>query len=200
MAITESKQQQAGDLLARISLRNQPALKALYALAGGQLYAVALRIVRKPQLAEEVVQDVFVNVWNRAQDYAAVRSQPMTWLISLTRNRAIDVYRAQDDAVSLSTHLDDEDGEMWDPEDSNAKTPLQQMIGKAESAQLQICLRALEAQQRQTLALAYFHGMSHAELAAHLAQPLGTIKTWARRGMERLAACMQSAGHAPVCA
>lgn len=198
MAISQAKQNEVAGLLARIAVKNEPALKMLYDAIGGHLYAVALRIVRRPQLADEVVQDVFVNVWNKASDYSPGRALPMTWLISLTRNRSIDVLRAQDETVSLSMPGDEPgEGDMiYDPIDESMRTPLQTMLAKMDGHCIEKCMNALDASQRQSIALAFYHGMSHAELAEHLAQPLGTIKSWVRRGMERLARCMHEAGYA----
>jgi RNA polymerase sigma-70 factor, ECF subfamily len=198
VAISASKQNEVAGLLARIAVKNEPALKMLYESVGGHLYSVALRIVRRPQLADEVVQDVFVNVWNKAGDYSPAQALPMTWLISLMRNRSIDVLRAQDDTVSLTMPGEEvSDGEMvYDPIDESMRTPLQNMLSKMEGHCIETCMNALESSQRQSIALAFYHGMSHAELAAHLSQPLGTIKSWVRRGMERLARCMNDAGYA----
>jgi RNA polymerase sigma-70 factor, ECF subfamily len=198
MAISASKQNEVAGLLARIAVKNEPALKILYESIGGLLYSVALRIVRRPQLADEVVQDVFVNVWNKAGDYSPAQALPMTWLISLTRNRSIDVLRAQDETVSLTMPGEEaSDGEMvYDPVDESMRTPLQNMLSKMEGHCIEKCMNALESSQRQSIALAFYHGMSHAELAEHLSQPLGTIKSWVRRGMERLARCMNDAGYA----
>lgn len=201
MAISAAKQNEVAGLLARIAVKNEPALKMLYDAVGSHLYAVALRIVRRPQLADEVVQDVFVNVWNKAADYSPSQSLPMTWLISLTRNRSIDVLRAQDDTVSLTfatDESDDSDAMIYDPVDETARTPLQQLIARAEGHGIERCLGELEPGQRQTIALAFFHGMSHAELAEHMSQPLGTIKSWVRRGMDRLGRCLSDAGLAGV--
>jgi RNA polymerase sigma-70 factor, ECF subfamily len=200
MAISASKQNEVAGLLARIAVKNEPALKMLYESIGGLLYSVALRIVRRPQLADEVVQDVFVNVWNKASDYSPAQALPMTWLISLTRNRSIDVLRAQDETVSLTMPGEEaSDGEMvYDPIDESMRTPLQNMLSKMEGHCIEKCMNALESSQRQSIALAFYHGMSHAELAEHMSQPLGTIKSWVRRGMERLARCMNDAGYAGV--
>jgi RNA polymerase sigma-70 factor, ECF subfamily len=198
MAISVSKQNEVAGLLARIAVKNEPALKMLYESIGGHLYSVALRIVRRPQLADEVVQDVFVNVWNKAGDYSPAQALPMTWLISLTRNRSIDVLRAQNETVSLTMPGEEAgEGEMvYDPVDESMRTPLQNMLAKMEGQCIETCMNALESSQRQSIALAFYHGMSHAELAEHLSQPLGTIKSWVRRGMERLARCMNDAGYA----
>ncbi len=198
MAICASKQNEVAGLLARIAVKNEPALKMLYESVGGHLYSVALRIVRRPQLADEVVQDVFVNVWNKAGDYSPALALPMTWLISLTRNRSIDVLRAQDDTVSLTMPGEEPgDADMaYDPIDESMRTPLQNMLAKMEGHCIEKCMNELDSTQRQSIALAFFHGMSHAELATHMAQPLGTIKSWVRRGMERLARCVHDAGYA----
>jgi RNA polymerase sigma-70 factor, ECF subfamily len=197
MAISAAKQNEVAGLLARIAVKNEPALKMLYDAIGGHLYAVAIRIVRTSALADEVVQDVFVNVWNKASDYNPSHALPMTWLISLTRNRSIDVLRAQDETVSLTfAGEENEDGEsyVYDPVDESMRTPLQNLIAKAEGHGIEHCMGELESLQRQCIALAFFHGLSHAELAEHLSQPLGSVKSWVRRGMDRLGRCLSGAG------
>ena len=176
-------------LLARCGVGDQCALAELYRLTSAKLFGVALRIVRRQELAEEVLQESFVNIWNHAADYAAAKSQPMTWMTSIVRNRALDWLRrprqedTSDDYDLMAQNLRDE-----------SAGPLEQLANSADARALAHCLRALDGQQRQSIALAFQHGMSHSELAAHLKQPLGTVKTWIRRGLERLKGCLVSAG------
>ena len=176
-------------LLARCGAGDQRALAELYRLTSAKLFGVSLRILRRPEWAEEVLQESFVNIWKHAADYAVARSQPMTWMTSIVRNRAVDWLRRprhedtrEDYGLLVETLHDDAAG------------PLEQLVRSAESRALARCLRELDGQQRQSIALAFQHGMSHAELAAHLKQPLGTVKTWIRRGLERLKGCLVSAG------
>jgi RNA polymerase sigma-70 factor, ECF subfamily len=177
------------DLLARTALADQRAFAELYNLTSAHLYAVALRILRQSASAEEVLQESFVNIWHHAGSYVAVRSQPLTWLTSIVRNRCLDQLRRREvDAVTI----DDEDEGMTLRDDS--PTPLEMLISGADARAVKGCVEALEAGQKQAVALAFYRGLSHAELAAHLHEPLGTVKSWVRRGLERIKACLDAAG------
>ncbi|MCE9641776.1 MAG: sigma-70 family RNA polymerase sigma factor [Betaproteobacteria bacterium] len=176
-------------LLARCGLGDQRALAELYQATSAKLFGVALRICRREDWAEEVLQESFVNIWNHAAAYATGKSQPMTWMTSIVRNRALDwLRRPQHEQTSADYDL--LAGNLRD----DAAGPLEQLTQATEAAALARCLGELDGQQRQSIALAFQHGMSHSELAAHLKQPLGTIKTWIRRGLERLKGCLAGAG------
>ena len=178
-----------GALLGRCALGDQRAFAELYRSTSAKLFGVALRILRREDWAEEVLQESFVNIWNHAADYAVDRSQPLTWMTSIVRNRSLDWLRRP--------HHEDT-GEDYDRLVGNLRDeeagPLEQLARSAEANALARCLRELDSYQRQSIALAFQHGLSHAELAAHLQQPLGTVKTWIRRGLERLKTCLQAGG------
>jgi len=177
------------DLLARTALADQRAFAELYNLTSAHLYAVALRILRQSASAEEVLQESFVNIWHHAGSYVATRSQPLTWLTSIVRNRCLDQLRRREvDTVTI----DDEDEGMTLPD--NGPTPLEMLVSGADARAVKACVEALESGQKQAVALAFYRGLSHAELAAHLHEPLGTVKSWVRRGLERLKACLDAAG------
>ena len=177
------------DLLARTALADQRAFAELYNLTSAHLYAVALRILRQSASAEEVLQESFVNIWHHAGSYVAARSQPLTWLTSIVRNRCLDQLRRREvDTVTI----DDEDEGMTLPD--NGPTPLEMLVSGADARAVKACVEALESGQKQAVALAFYRGLSHAELAAHLHEPLGTVKSWVRRGLERLKACLDAAG------
>jgi RNA polymerase sigma-70 factor (ECF subfamily) len=177
------------ELLARTALADQKAFAELYRLTSAHLYAVALRILRESAAAEEVLQESFVSIWNHAGSYVAARSQPFTWLTSIVRNRCLDQLRRRDlDTVAL----DDEDESMAVRDDG--PTPLEMLVSSADARAVKACVEALDVGQKQALALAFYRGLSHSELAAHLRQPLGTVKSWVRRGLERLKACLDAAG------
>lgn len=185
-----SQRQDLGDLLARVALQDQAAFRQLYRQTCDRLFSLALSVVRRHQAAEEVVQDAFVTVWNQAGSYSGAKGQPMTWLMTIVRNRAIDLVRARKDEVSL-TRVDAESGEETEMDlPDEAADPLKILETSAEGRQLAACLEGLDAKQRQGLALAYFHGLSHSELAEHLGEPLGTVKAWVRRGLDKLRNCL----------
>ena len=172
-------------LLAQCALKNQRAFADLYQLTAAKLYGVALRILRRQDWAEEVLQECYVNIWNHAGDYAVAKSAPLTWMTSIVRNRCLDwLRRPQTEATGEEYDIA---VEAWQ---DDAPGPMEQLVAASESAALARCLQQLEAKQRQSIMLAFFHGMSHSELAGHLKQPLGTVKTWVRRGLERLKGCL----------
>lgn len=179
-------------LVARTALGDRRAFEELYRSSSARLYGLALRMVKDAALAEEIVQDVYVSVWNAAASYDSVRSQPLTWLAAITRNRCLDHLRRRElDTVSLTPAGDDADP--IDPE-ADAPTAAELLIAAADARAVRGCVERLEARQRQAIALAFFQGLSHGELARHLGQPLGTVKSWVRRGLEKLKSCLDTVG------
>lgn len=176
-------------MLARVALGDRAAFRQLYDATAPSLFGVALRIVRQRDRAEEVLQDAFVNVWNRASGYASALSQPMTWLTAIVRNRALDELRgsARHAAQSLD---DEEDGVTHDLEDERPN-PLGLLEQAADSLAIRDCLDDIEGSQRQCLALAYYHGFSHSEVASHVGSPIGSVKVWLRRGLDKLKRCLE---------
>ena len=179
-------------LLARTALADQKAFAELYQATSAHLYAVALRILREPPAAEEALQESFVNVWHHARSYVAAKSQPLTWLTSIVRNRCLDQLRRRE--VETVTMDDDDEASRVA---AGEPTPLERLLSGANARAVGACVETLEAGQKQAIALAFFQGLSHAELARHLQQPLGTVKSWIRRGLERLRACLDAAGARP---
>jgi RNA polymerase sigma-70 factor, ECF subfamily len=177
------------ELLARTALSDQKAFAELYRLTSSHLYAVALRILRESAAAEEVLQESFVNVWHHAGSYVAVKSQPLTWLTSIVRNRCLDLLRRRE--VDTITMDDEEQGMTFADE---GPTPLEMLLASADARAVKGCVETLDSGQKQAIALAFYQGLSHSELAQHLAQPLGTVKSWVRRGLERLRVCLEVAG------
>jgi RNA polymerase sigma-70 factor (ECF subfamily) len=170
-------------LLARSALGDRRAFQALYQATAPKLFGVALRILRREDWAEEVLQECYVSVWRHAPQYSAARAAPMTWMTSIVRNRCLDWLRRPNPEPLADEALE--------ALESDGPGPLAVLEGQRDSAALARCLRGLEAKQRQAIALAFFDGLSHGELARHLREPLGTVKTWVRRGLARLKDCMQ---------
>ena len=171
-------------LIARSALGERGAFRELYRAAAPKLFGVALRILRREDWAEEVLQECFVSLWRHAPDYNASRAAPMTWMTSIVRNRCLDWLRRPNPEPLAEEALE--------ALESDNPGPLALLEQGRDSAALARCLRALEARQRQAIALAFFDGLSHAELAQHLRQPLGTVKTWVRRGLARLRICLEA--------
>jgi RNA polymerase sigma-70 factor (ECF subfamily) len=180
-------------LLAKVALGDQAAFSALYRQTSSHLYGVAVRILREGAAAEEVLQEAFVSVWHHAGSYEAAKSQPLTWLSTIVRNRCLDQLRRRElDTVTMT--IDDEDGKEFDLP-SGDPTPVEMLLAGAAAQSVRDCVDALDAGQKQAIALAFYQGLSHAELADHLRQPLGTVKSWVRRGLERLKSCLDRAGY-----
>ena len=191
-AATTDRHSRLAELLARTALADQAAFGELYRATSPQLYGVAIRILREASAAEEVLQEAYVAVWHHAASYAPGRSQPMTWLTAIVRNRCLDSLRRRElDTVSMTSD-DDERGDFEIADDS--RSPAQLLIDGADALSVRECVESLEGGSRQAIALAFFQGMTHAELAAHLREPLGTVKSWVRRGLERLRQCLDRAG------
>ncbi len=184
--------------LARTALGDRAAFAALYRATSAHLFGVVLRINPDRSQAEELLQDIYVNIWRAAGGYDAARAQPMTWLVSIARHRAIDsLRRARADVKTVSRTLPGADGEdegdLLEALPSDAAGPLQLLEQAAEARDLVRCMRQLSAEQQQCVALAYYQGLSHAEVADHLAQPLGTVKSWVRRALAALKQCLARA-------
>ena len=190
-------------LLARTGLGDRAAFATLYERTSGHLFAVVLRINRDRGQAEDILQEVFVKVWRAAQTFDAAQSQPLTWLTSIARNRAIDSLRrlqtqpqvlpfaAAEGSGAGGDAPDDRD--FYDTVADDAAGPMELLSQASEARALSRCMQVLNAQQRQCVALAFYDGLSHAEVAEKLHQPLGTVKSWVRRGLLALKGCLQSA-------
>ena len=182
---------QLAELLARTALSDQGAFTDLYRLTAPHLYGVAVRILREPAVAEDMLQEAFVSVWHHAGSYNATKAKPQTWLTSIVRNRCLDQLRRREpDTVTMTR--DEDESEMEFP--GAGLSPVELLLSGAEAHSVRECVDGLEGGQKQAIALAFFQGLSHAELAEHLRQPLGTVKSWVRRGLERLKKCLEGAG------
>jgi len=176
-------------LLTLIARASENALGELYDRYSRLVYSVALNALADPSQAEEITQDVFVRVWENAKTYRADQGRVATWLTSITRNRAIDVFRrsrVRRENLYIS----------WDEADSLHPPASQDVEVEAELAQRQRQVRRAVAQlpeeQQQALGLAFFQGLSHSEIAQALDEPLGTIKTRIRLAMQKLRQLLHS--------
>jgi RNA polymerase sigma factor (sigma-70 family) len=183
-----------GALLARVALGNHAAFKQLYDSTVRCLLGIVVRLLRDQAWAEEVVQEVYVSVWKSASSYSPLKAQPMTWLMTIARNKAMDALRgatSEREHVVRARRSDDEDEDALAETVDESPGVLDGLVQAIDAERLRQCLQALEPAQRQAIALAFYDGLTHSELAAHLRQPLGTVKGWVRRGLERLRPCLQ---------
>ncbi|MEO8836850.1 MAG: sigma-70 family RNA polymerase sigma factor [Caldimonas sp.] len=186
-------------LLARASIGDRAAFATLYERTSSHLFAVVLRINRDRAQAEDILQEVYVNVWRAASSFDAAQSQPLTWLTSIARNRAIDSLRRVQTQPQLRTSgafadgRTNEEDDVYDTVADDAPSPLELLSRASEARALAVCIEQLSALQRQSVALAFYQGLSHAEVATQLRQPLGTVKSWVRRALMTLKTCLQDA-------
>jgi RNA polymerase sigma factor (sigma-70 family) len=190
------RSRELAQLLSRSGLGDRAAFARLYERTSGHLFAVVLRIQRDRGLAEDLLQEVYVSVWKAASSFDAARSQPLTWLTHIARNRAIDSLRRAQAQPRLESSTRDEDDDRPDAAEAMADDspgPLELLGRAADRRQLGACMERLSPPQRQSVALAFFDGLSHAEVAAQLREPLGTVKSWVRRALNTLKGCLDRA-------
>lgn len=176
--MTKTVPQIQADLMNQIACGDKSALAQLYHVLSPRLYGIILRMVRRRDWAEEILHDTFIQIWQSANDYDHKRSQPLIWLSHIARNRAIDFLRkhenrccsieeiSQAEAGFQRSHLSDE--------------------SPAEARRLQHCMAQLPSEQRQSLSLAYYRGLSQSEIALSMRQPEGTVKSWIRRALTHI--------------
>ena len=186
-------------LLAATALGDRAAFATLYQQTSAHLLGVVLRINRDRAQAEDILQEVYVNVWRAAQSFDAAQSQPMTWLTSVARNRAIDSLRRaqaqpQFRATTASAN-DNEESDVYDTVADAGPGPLDLLSEASDARELTRCMEVLSAPQRQSVALAFFDGLTHAEVAETMREPLGTVKSWVRRALMSLKDCLDAAVH-----
>jgi RNA polymerase sigma-70 factor (ECF subfamily) len=171
-------------LLRACASGDRTALHSLYTATAPQLFGLALRILRRRELAEEIVQDSFLLAWRNAHTFDPGRGAAMAWLARIVRNRCIDIIRQH----GRETPVDDASIEDWeDP----ASSPADLAALSHDGRRLQDCLNELEERPRKALRLVYYEGMTYNEAAAHMGVPVGTAKSWVRQGLIRLRGCME---------
>ena len=175
-------------LLDRIAHEDAAALKALYDRVASLLFGVAMRVLRRQEWAEDVLQESFLTIWRSAGAYRASLSPPLAWMGLIVRSRALDLLRRH---AAERGHLTQElDEALADTLAGEAPNPMDSADASQQARALHGCLQQLEAAQREVLSLAYLRDLSHAELSTQLRLPLGTVKTWIRRGLAQLRGCM----------
>lgn len=171
-------------LMGRVAQGDRQAFRQLYQATSAKLYGVILRVLARRALADECLQEVYVRAWHAAPGYVPEKGTVMTWLITIARNRALDLKRRERPATSL-----DDTPEVADLRDETLDAlTLAEQAGDAR--RLKACIEQLEAEPRRCLVLAFWQGLTHEELASRLGRPLGTIKSWVRRSLMRLKDCL----------
>jgi RNA polymerase sigma-70 factor (ECF subfamily) len=187
-------------LLAATARGDHQAFEQVYHRTHAHLFGVALRMLGREQAAEDVLQEAFVSVWRNAGQYRSQvegqEIQPMTWLIAIVRNRALDTLRSAAWRREAPAREADGDDEGASPRGDATPSALELFARASDALRLQDCLRGLDGTHRQSLALAYYQGLSHREVAAQMRAPLGSVKAWVRRGLEKLRHCL-SPGEPP---
>ncbi|RUT28222.1 sigma-70 family RNA polymerase sigma factor [Arsenicitalea aurantiaca] len=172
------------DLLARTAMRDRAAFKLLYTRTSAKLFGVALRILKDRSEAEEALQEVYVKIWQRADRYQAGGFSPISWLVAIARNHALDVLRARKPvADDLDAALDLADA---------GPNPEQATVRSGERARIEACLDQLDTDRADAVRGAYLDGYSYEELASRHSVPLNTMRTWLRRSLLKLRECLSA--------
>lgn len=164
---------------------DRPAFEALYGRTSAKLFGVCLRILGQPSEAEEALQDAYLAIWRKADQFDASRASPISWLAMIARNKAIDRLRA--DRVGRAGVPIDLVAELAD----DNPTVAARVEALSQDRQLRSCIDELSGEQRNVIRVAFFEGCTYEEIAARSETPLGTIKSWIRRGLIKLKACLE---------
>ncbi|MCR5872826.1 sigma-70 family RNA polymerase sigma factor [Phenylobacterium sp. J426] len=172
-------------LMPRIAAGDRDALRQLYDATSAKLFGVCLRILADREEAEDVLQEVYVTIWRRADRFDAARASVMTWIATIARNRAIDRLRARGPMARAEPV---EELEIADENQVSAETSL---FAADDRAQLAACMGELDERTRGVIRTAFFDGVTYDALAQRLGAPLGTVKSWIRRGLAKLRGCLE---------
>ncbi len=170
-------------LLQATARGDEHAFRQLYEKTSPTLLGLCIRMLKDRAKAEEVLQEAFVKIWHHAAEYHEERGKVSTWLTSIVRYRALDFLRAQ-------PHLEQDGADLPDAA-SDEPGPLQWLVSGDEMNALQGCLEQLSGEQKQLIVLSFIEGLTHQQLTERLESPLGTIKSWIRRGLQSLRRCLE---------
>ena len=173
-------------LLATTAAGDRAAFAELYRLTHRRLYAIALALTRQPEAAEDILQETYLAIWRTAGQYQARRAPALVWLMAIVRHRAIEFLRQRRRRLleTWAEPLTEDALQMADPQALQPTDPIARAIHE--------CLQRLPPKQARLIGLAFFYGFSHEELAAQRQMPLGTIKSWVRRGLLQLKECLET--------
>lgn len=172
-------------LLMRCAQQDNEAFRRLYTQTSAKMYAICLRIVKQDQLAEDVLQEAYVKIWHSADQYTRQKGKAVTWMATVVRNKALDKLR------SLKIRPQETDVSYESEEFASHDLAPDQLAHLSDDVQqLHQCLQQLKPIQREAILMAYYQGYTHEELSKAMQKPLGTIKAWVRRGLEKLRTCL----------
>ena len=172
-------------LMAAVAKGDRTAFERLYAATRAKLYGVVLRILRRQDLADEVMQETYLKIWNSAGKFDPALASPITWMVAIARNRAIDLVRKKTE-VSI-----EEESDMFEFA-ADTPDPLAKREMTEELERLLACMAKLDEERRRLVLFAYYHGWSREQLAARFETPVNTIKTWLRRALRDIRECLDA--------
>lgn len=175
-------------LMERLTYQDLTAFRTLYNRYSSLVYSASLRVLRDASLAEDMVQEIFLRIWRKPESYVATRGKFATWLTSVTRNRAVDAIRSRNRRYRHETASPEE--QEWDVPGDERDDPALTAEMSDQRRMILTALSGLPAEQRQVIELAYFGGLTQQEISDKLDQPLGTVKTRIRLGMQKLKAAL----------
>lgn len=171
-------------LLGATANGDKDAFRVLYDRSSAKLFGVVLRILKNRQKAEDVLQDVYLKIWQKASTYDPIQGKPITWMATIARNRAIDIIRASRPEQTVDEPGDEEEIFKLGGQDADN-------VDVADLESLRFCLGEMKEDDRNYVLLAYYEGYSREELAERFSSPVGTIKTRLRRGLVALRTCLE---------
>ena len=183
----DARRLQLENMIARTAMGDRQAFESLYDATSAKLHAVCLSVLKDRPEAEETLQEVYIKVWQSAARYASNGLSPMTWLITVARNHAIDLLRKRRTAATDNAEGDET---RIDRLETHEPGPAEQLLQKDTRAQISACLDELADEKAEAVRQAYLYGATYAELAAHFAVPLNTMRTWLRRSLQALRTCL----------
>ncbi|MEH6354792.1 MAG: sigma-70 family RNA polymerase sigma factor [Marinobacter sp.] len=184
MSQTDNDQDDLMRLLVAVSREDRDSFQQLYHMVSARMFGLCLKLAGQRDLAEDALQEAFIQIWHRAREYHTDRGMPLGWMMSIARYRTLDMMRAR------KIRRNDGEEQLEYVEDGR-EGPLDESLRSAGEAQLSGCLNELNDAQRDSILLSYYKGLTHDELAHVLNTPLGTVKSWVRRGLMVLKRCLE---------
>lgn len=184
MTVSDADQDELLRLLVAVAQGDREAFQGLYERLAGQMFGLCYKLAGQQELAEEALQDAFVQIWHHAAEYHSDRGSPLGWMMTIARYRTLDLIRARKVRQTAGA-------EWLENIEDQRQGPLEASLQSAGAMMLNGCLRELSDGQRDSILLSYYKGLTHDELAQALSTPIGTVKSWIRRGLLALKRCLE---------